>query len=113
MANAGITQVSDETGCGLGCLLIALTFPLSVVIAWLVNRDKQQADELEEQNRILRLKAEREELEEDLEKTRAARKHRKMEEAGYVLCSRCKEWRDEADSEGICEPCRILEEIES
>ena len=33
MANVGITQVSDETGCGLGCLLIALTFPVSAVSA--------------------------------------------------------------------------------
>ena len=67
-----MTQVSDETGCGLGCLLIALTFPVSAVIAWLATGHKQKADALEEQNRILRLKAEREELEENLEKTRAA-----------------------------------------
>ena len=106
-------QISDDTGCGLGCLLIALTFPVSVVIAFLTDRHKKRAEILEEQNRILRLEAEREVLEEDLEKTRTARQRRKMLEAGYVLCSRCKEWRDETDADGVCEPCRIMEEIET
>lgn len=106
-----MTQTSDETGCGTGCILIGLTFPLIAIFAMLDERKKKQAEKLEEENRILRLETERERLEEGRDKARAERERRKMEDAGYVQCSRCKEWRDEVRTDGICEPCKILEEL--
>lgn len=73
---------------------------------------KKRAEKLEAENRILRLEVERERLEADRDAAREERKRQKMEQAGYARCSRCKEWRDELGDEGICEPCRIVEELD-
>ena len=106
-----MTQVSDDTGCGIGCLLLAACFPIIIVAQMIQEWHKNRADRLEEKNRLLRLETEREQLEEQLDTTRADRMRRKMEDAGYVQCARCKEWRDEVRTDGICEPCEIMEEL--
>ena len=82
---------------------------MGIIEGW----DKGKADRLEAKNRVLRLEAERERLKTEREDAIAARKQRKMLDAGYVRCSRCRDWRDELDADGVCEPCHIEAEIES
>lgn len=61
----------------------------------------------------MRLEAERAQLKSERDDALAARKRRKMEAAGYVLCPACNQWRTELNDDGICEPCDIEDEIES
>ena len=74
-------------------------------------RNKRKAERLEEETRVLRLEAEKEQLLADREAAAAERKRRKMLDAGYVLCPACEQWRDRLGENGVCEPCEIEAEI--
>lgn len=133
-------QADGGDGCLWGCgIALALT-PIVMIVQALDERKKNEAERLEKENRVLRLKAERKRLtgprpeaerlaaenrrlrleaeqarlKTEHEDALAERKRREMEAAGYVLCPACKQWRKElTEKEGVCEPCVIDDEIES
>ena len=104
---------SEDPGCLWGCGLTLALMPVFAVVQFIDERNKKKADRLEEETRVLRLEAERERLKTEREEAIAARKRRKMLDAGFVRCTRCRDWRDELDADGVCEPCHIIAEIES
>ncbi len=104
---------SEDPGCLWGCGLTLALLPVFMVVQFIDERNKQKAQRLEEETRVLRLEAERERLKTERDEAIAARKRRKMLDAGFVRCTRCRDWRDELDADGVCEPCHIIAEIES
>ena len=86
---------AEEPGCMAGCATWFFLLPILAVFQYLFERDKekdkQAAEKLEARNRVLRLEAERERLKTEREDALAARKRRKMLDAGYVRCTRCRE----------------------
>ena len=87
--------------------------PVFMLIQHLDERNKRKAERLEEETNVLRLEVERERLLNERDDALEARKRRKMLDAGYVLCPRCREWCDELGEDGICDPCEIDQEIDS
>ena len=104
---------AEEPGCLWGCGLTLALLPVFMVVQFIDDRNKKKADRLEEETRVLRLEAERERLKTERDDAIAARKRRKMLHAGYVRCTRCREWRDELDADGVCDPCHIEAEIDA
>ena len=104
---------AEDSGCLWGCGLALASLPVMVVLQHLEERNKRKVERLKEETEVLRLEAERERLKTERDDAIAARKSRKMLDAGYVRCTRCGDWRDEVDADGVCEPCHIVAEIDS
>ena len=104
---------AEDSGCLWGCGLALAALPVAVILQHFDERNKRKVERLKEETEVLRLEAERERLKTEREDAIAERKERKMLDAGFTRCSRCREWRDELDADGVCEPCHIVAEIES
>lgn len=102
---------SEDPGCLTGCLPMIALGGVLAVLQHFDERNKRKAERLEEETRVLRLEAEKEQLLADREAAAAERKRRKMLDAGYVLCPACEQWRDRLGENGVCEPCEIEAEI--
>ena len=102
---------AEDPGCLWGCGLTLALLPVFMVVQFIDERNKQKADRLEDETRVLRLEAEKERLLAEREAAGAERKRRKMLDAGYVLCPACEQWRDILGENGVCEPCEIEAEI--
>lgn len=104
---------AEDSGCLWGCGLALAALPITVILQHIDERNKRKVERLKEETEVLRLEAERERLKTERDDAVAARKSRKMRDAGYVRCTRCGDWRDEVDADGVCEPCHIVAEIDS
>ena len=104
---------AEDPGCLWGCGITLALLPVFAVVQFIDERNKRKVERLKEETEVLRLEAERERLKTERDDAIAARKSRKMLDAGFVRCTRCREWRDKLDAKGVCEPCHIIAEIES
>ncbi|MDE0125702.1 MAG: hypothetical protein OXN97_14095 [Bryobacterales bacterium] len=75
---------SEDPGCLWGCGLALASLPLFVILQHLEERNKRKVERLEEETSVLRLEAERERLKTERDEAIAARKQRKMLDAGYA-----------------------------